>query len=86
MQPAPLPIQTQTGANTPEVYLTGLNADEKSIELTFTGMPDQHSGNSSEQLIIEASLKPFMSVLWLGTVLIIGGIIIAFIRRLGSHS
>jgi cytochrome c biogenesis factor len=37
---------------------------------------------SPEQLLIEISRKPFMSILWLGTIFITMGTVIAFGKRI----
>ncbi len=65
------------------VILNGLDAGQKMIELAFEGLPKPASSAAStkEMLIVEVSNKPFMSILWIGTILIIIGAIIALINR-----
>ncbi|MCB0261418.1 MAG: hypothetical protein KDE62_17070, partial [Calditrichaeota bacterium] len=41
----------------------------------------QSAEASPDQLLLEVSRKPFMSVLWLGSILIMAGSLIAFKRR-----
>jgi len=82
MQPAQLPGSGPDGP--PVVTLTELNADDKQIELTFSGLGKASDQHMHEQLVVEVSTKPMMSILWMGTVLIIGGIVIAFNRRLSG--
>ena len=64
----------------PQVALAGLNADNKSIELRFTGVTG-NQGEQKEELIVEVSRKPFMSILWTGTLIMIAGTVIALRRR-----
>ncbi len=65
------------------VILNGLDAGQRMIELAFEGLPNSSSSVASakETLIVEVSHKPFMSILWIGTILIIIGAIIALINR-----
>jgi hypothetical protein len=80
IHPAQLPGKEKD--DPPLVMLTGLNADDKEIELAFSGLVDTPDDHAQEQLVVEVSVKPMMSILWLGTLLIIGGTAIAFNRRL----
>jgi len=68
------------------VALNGLDADKKSIDLHFQGL-----GNTSarageamprELLVVEFSRKPFMSILWLGSVILLAGAVIALTQRI----
>jgi len=36
---------------------------------------------SKETLVVEASVKPFISLVWLGTVICLAGVAVALIRR-----
>lgn len=65
--------------------MTELNA-AGSIKLNITEM-NPHQGEENietprESLTIEASVKPFISLVWIGVLIIIGGMFIATIRRL----
>ena len=85
MEPALLPSTVHLdNADHPSVILAGLNADEKSIQLIFHGLPEAASPSqeAKEQLVVEVSKKPFMSILWFGSILVIIGTIIAFKNRL----
>ncbi|MEJ2633945.1 MAG: cytochrome c biogenesis protein CcsA [Calditrichia bacterium] len=80
-QPATLPLESPTR---PTFILSRLNADQRSIELT---VQNAHAGQNSnarpaEQLTVEVSKKPFMNILWLGTILLIAGTVISFSRSL----
>jgi cytochrome c-type biogenesis protein CcmF len=86
----PVPINTNTEDNYQEasVTLNQLNASEKSIELHFSGLkPETKTGSQSqEQLLLEVSKKPFMNILWFGTILIVLGAIISMKRRITELS
>ena len=85
MEPALLPgLPHSEDTGHPSVILAGLNADEKRIQLVFHGLTEEtsHTHVAKEQLIVEISKKPFMSILWFGTVLLILGTVIAFKNRL----
>jgi cytochrome c-type biogenesis protein CcmF len=73
-EPIPLPpISSSTSATF--VSLEGVNVTEKTVQLAVTD-------EMSDQVIIEVSKKPFMNVLWLGTIVMIAGVGIAIGRRL----
>jgi cytochrome c-type biogenesis protein CcmF len=86
-QPA---IIHQKTAYAPEVSvtLTNLNADTKMVELAFSGLGESEEADHdhAEQLVVEFSQKPFMSILWLGTILLLVGTLISFTQRIKSFS
>jgi cytochrome c-type biogenesis protein CcmF len=85
-QPAVIPPHDKYGKEI-IITLTAMNADEKRINLAFQGLTDEIISNAGgEQLVVEISTKPFMSILWLGTVLMIIGSIIAFSQRIKTAS
>jgi cytochrome c-type biogenesis protein CcmF len=71
-----------------KISLTAMNADDKRIDLIFQGFSEsKNAGHShNEQLIIEFSQKPFMSILWLGTILMLIGTVIALIQSTKAAS
>jgi cytochrome c-type biogenesis protein CcmF len=73
-EPTPLP-QISSSTSSAFVSLEGVNVTEKSVQLAVTD-------EMSDQVIVEVSKKPFMNVLWLGTVIMIAGVGIAIGRRL----
>ena len=77
------PMKSAEGEKSATVILNALNADEKSVELLFSGIkePEVPAVTSQDQILVEVSKKPFMSVLWLGTILIVLGTLIALYRR-----
>jgi cytochrome c-type biogenesis protein CcmF len=86
-QPATIQTESEQG---PEVSVTlnNLNADEKMIELVFNGLDETEpvDHDHTEQVMVEFSKKPFMSILWLGTVILIIGTFVSFIQRIQSIS
>jgi cytochrome c biogenesis factor len=75
-------------AYAPEVSVTlnNLNADTKMVELVFSGLGEAEAvdHDHAEQLVVEFSQKPFMSILWVGTVLLLIGTLISFTQRIKS--
>ena len=85
----PALIQAKSAYN-PEVSvsLNNLNADTKMVELVFAGLAESEAvdHDHSEQLVVEFSQKPFMSILWLGTILLLIGTLLSFSQRIKSFS
>ncbi len=70
------------------VTLNNLNADTKMVELLFEGLGEVETvtDDHPEQLVVEFSQKPFMSILWFGTIILIIGTLISFTQRIKSIS
>jgi cytochrome c-type biogenesis protein CcmF len=84
-EPASLPASSAYPNSEAKVLVRGINADQKVIELVFEGMGGESAAadsGPSEQILIEVSKKPFINVLWLGTILIIAGTLIGIKRRM----
>lgn len=84
-EPAVLPASSAYPNTEAKVLVRGINADQKVIELVFEGMGEESvaaDSEPSEQILVEVSKKPFMNVLWLGTILIIAGTLIGIKRRM----
>ena len=84
-QSLPAVIQAaSTDAPEISVSLNNLNADKKMIELVFNGLggTDSASHDQTEQLLVEFSEKPFMSILWIGTIILIAGTFVSFTQRI----
>ena len=64
------------------VSIASLNAENREVELSFVGLnqPEQPTAEA-EKVVVEVSHKPFMGVLWLGTILLTLGTILAMKRR-----
>ena len=81
----PAEISLADGSRSASVSISQLDASQKAIELHFDGLA---SGSQSmnpavnEQLLLEVSKKPFMNILWIGTILIVAGAIIPLSRRI----
>ncbi|MCK6619710.1 MAG: cytochrome c biogenesis protein CcsA [Calditrichia bacterium] len=66
------------------VIVNKIDADQKAVELVFEGIGRETESVSvtPEQVVLDVSKKPFMNVLWLGTILITAGTLIAIRRRI----
>jgi cytochrome c-type biogenesis protein CcmF len=69
--------------SSPTVALTGVNADSKSIQLIIGGLPGHNHmvSDAPEQLIVEISEKPFMNILWAGSIILLIGAYFSLHRR-----
>ncbi len=62
------------------------------VAMNIGGMGDGHSSiqislkNNNEVLVIEASIKPFIILVWIGTLLVFVGLIISILRRKRADS
>ena len=67
-----------------QVVMKSLDADKKMINIEILGMGGESvvTDASGEQLMIEFSTKPFMSMLWLGTIILLVGSVIALTQRI----
>ncbi len=74
----PVMLRLENGSEI-KVILSAFNANTKEVTLHFEGFSaaSAEKTKNSEQLIVEVSKKPFMNILWLGTILILIGTIIA---------
>jgi cytochrome c-type biogenesis protein CcmF len=65
------------------VSIASLNAESKQVDLSFSGLtaPQAQSSTPNEQVAVEISHKPFMGVLWIGTILLTLGTILAMKKR-----
>lgn len=70
----------------PQIALEGLNVEQKKILLSIHGMEGEKITDAVPELILEVSIKPLMMVVWTGVVLIIGGMAIAYGRRLTANA
>ncbi len=75
----PVKLRLESGTEI-KILLASFNANTKEVVLKFEGFAASSGKKqeNTEQLIVEVSKKPFMNVLWLGTILIISGTLIAF--------
>ncbi|MBN1408625.1 MAG: heme lyase CcmF/NrfE family subunit [Calditrichaceae bacterium] len=70
--------------SSPTVALTGVNADSKTVQLMISGLPGHNhpSGAKPEQLLVEISKKPFMNILWAGSIILLLGVYFSLHRRM----
>ena len=86
MAPAKLPVISDIeNAGQPVILLASLNADSKQVNLIMRGL-GHNTDETVSQLIVEFSLKPFMGILWFGTILLTLGTIIAFVKRVKAEN
>jgi len=64
------------------------NESEASVTLEVKGLHDDGKAQTSkaETLVVEASVKPFINLVWMGTALLIGGFLITIVRRIQEVS
>ncbi len=60
------------------VAIERINADAKAVAISIPGLTD---GRAAETLILDISRKPLINLVWAGTVIILIGCLIAFVRR-----
>jgi hypothetical protein len=71
--------------------LLGMNVDAEkkgsTVEVTITGLQGSNDPprQKSEALVIEASIKPFMSLVWVAAVLVIVGLLISLRSKLSER-
>jgi cytochrome c-type biogenesis protein CcmF len=84
IQSAELPalqLPAKAGAH-PQVTLDAMNVDEKTIVLGFHGFKGLAATMDLQELIVDISIKPLMTVVWSGAVLMLVGILIAIRRHI----
>ncbi len=65
-----------------EVFISGINVESQSISLAVakeSGSENPYEGK--ELLAVEVSRKPLISVLWLGTIILMAGFVVALLNR-----
>ncbi len=76
------PAKFKLADNEITVSLDALNASQKAIKLGFSGFPETEAAAALEEILVEVSVKPFMTVLWIGMIILTVGTIMAFRNRL----
>jgi len=80
--PHPVAIPgSEHGSVNPTVSIAGINAEQGQVKLTFTGLGEAPAEPKPEQVVVEISNKPFMGILWIGTIILTLGTILAVQRR-----
>jgi len=83
-QPQPKEAKVKDGSIGFEMFgmAVGTNGSPSRIELNVTGLSQQEMpAQTSEVLVVEASVKPFMNFVWLGAGLVVLGFAVALVRR-----
>lgn len=82
-EPLSFPESEQTENDRPTVRLLRLNADTKQVELVFTGLDKGEAmiPGDPAQMVVQLSIKPFMQILWLGTIIMLVGFVVSYWRR-----
>lgn len=78
-QPADLPGTGEDDKARARVILAGINAGKKNIRLAFEGLGAVEK--APQRVAMEISTKPMMSILWLGTIVLTLGSVMAMRRR-----
>lgn len=82
------PVEIDNKYNNIKVKLVAIDADRRTVKLEFEGL----SANAEirhdhrDQLLVEVSEKPFMNILWLGTVILILGTLLAIYNRIKDYA
>ncbi len=63
-----------------------MQVEGKRILLEFHGFEEEGAGAQSASLLLDVSMIPMMMVIWTGVVLIIGGSLLAFFKRLRTDT
>ncbi|MGD9487788.1 MAG: heme lyase CcmF/NrfE family subunit [Calditrichaceae bacterium] len=85
-RPIPAAVHLESDGGEPAhatVSLIGINASNKTVELSIKGFPGMSHASvaPAEKLVIEISIKPFMTILWIGTIIMMTGGLISVLKR-----
>lgn len=66
------------------IQLVSMNVGMGNEKSTITVQLDnhQHEGQARETLVVEASVKPFVTLLWVGSFMMFAGIVLSIIKRI----
>jgi cytochrome c-type biogenesis protein CcmF len=80
----PMPEPVKIGDK--QLTFVNLNVEGGQIAVTFgDGTADsQVRGEPTEVLVIEASVKPFINLVWFGVLVILAGFIVSMLRRISE--
>lgn len=65
-----------------EFQFTRIYPEQNNIELTISGLEEEYE---PEWVLIVAEEKPFISVVWLGTFVLMGGFVVSIFRHVGRR-
>jgi cytochrome c-type biogenesis protein CcmF len=81
-QEIPVEIRPKNGKSF-TIHMASLDADEGQIGLSMSGLEASPMANQpAEQLLVEVSKKPFMSILWVGSIILSLGTLIGLRKRM----
>ena len=83
-EPLPIDFKDRSSEKHPSVALMAINADDKAVQLMLSGFHDHDEIHkaSPDILIVELSIKPFMNILWAGSIILLIGAFISLHRRI----
>jgi cytochrome c-type biogenesis protein CcmF len=64
-----------------KISVTSMNASNAEVSLLFSSLSKSSSSTPKETLTVEASIKPFISLVWIGVIVLVAGFIISAFRR-----
>ncbi len=75
------PIQSKVLGTT--IQMVGMNVGMQPTESSVTVAVNRPGGNSSQpdMLVVEASIKPYINLLWGGTLVMLAGFVLAIVKR-----
>ncbi len=82
----PARVNPSKGTVQPQVILSAMQVEGKRILLEFHGFEDEETHVQAASLLLDVSMIPMMMVIWTGVVLIIGGSLLAFFKRLRTDT
>ncbi|MEX2115850.1 MAG: cytochrome c biogenesis protein CcsA [Bacteroidota bacterium] len=86
---APEPTMVATKDKALEFRFVGMNVDmetkKSSVELSIEDPSSHDHSKSKEVLVVEASVKPFMSLVWIAAILVLAGLGLALVQSRKHH-
>lgn len=79
-QPVRLSAIGEEGANI-SVSLVSMSVEEKMVEISFDGLDLPQKAMQPDQIVVEVSHKPFMGIMWIGTIILTLGTLLAMRKR-----
>jgi hypothetical protein len=81
---APEPTMVATKDKTLQFRFLGMNVDmetkQSTVELSIEDPATPQHSESKDVLVVEASLKPFMSLVWIAAILVMAGLTLALVQ------
>jgi cytochrome c-type biogenesis protein CcmF len=65
-----------------EVFISGINVESNSISISITKEANNSNDTVSKEILAaEVSIKPLISILWIGTIILIAGFFVSLFNR-----